>query len=592
LTLQIALVLLIIAATLVLFSLERLPADVIALGVMLTLIITGLLPTSDAFSGFGSDTVMMILGLLLLTAALERTGVVELAGRAIFRYTGDNPNRVLAVLMSASAGLGAFMSNTASTAFFVPLTIGIARRARISVSRLLLPLAFASILTSSVTLISTSTNLVVSGLMQQYGLAPLGMLELSPVGIPIAVAGLIYMVTLGRRLLPDRTPVDGNGALVVRAYLTEIMIVPESPLIGKTLNDSGLGRDLDIKVLRVVRDKKRYFAPRADLVLEAGDVLLVEGERDEILKVKDINGIDIKADVKLSDPELGEEDLQLAEVILMPRSPMLGRTLKGFRFRERYGLQVLAVNRHGETLRRKISQIQLRLGDVLLIQGEPENISLLEQNNVFNILGAVEGRRVNRPRARIAIVIFVASLLLATFNVVSLPVAVLIGALFSFLSRCITPEEAYRSVEWKAVILIGCMLALGVAMDRSGTADFLAAQIVSLLGESSPLLLLAGFFVLTVVLTQPMSNQAAAVVIIPVALRTATQLHLDPRTFAVMIAVAASCSYLTPLEPSCLMVYGPGQYRFADFLKVGSLLTVVIFIIAIVLVPLIWPPVL
>lgn len=589
---QIALVLLIIGVSLVLFSLERLPTDVIALGVMLALILTGLLPTADAFSGFGSDTVMMILGLLLLTAALERTGVVELAGRALFRYTGDSPNRVLAVLMTASAGLGAFMSNTASTAFFVPLTIGIANRARISVSRLLMPLAFASILTSSVTLISTSTNLVVSGLMQQYGLAPLGMLELTPVGIPIAIAGLIYMYTLGRRLLPDRTPVDGNGALAVRAYLTEIMIAPESPLIGKTLNESGLGRDLDIKVLRVVREKRRYFSPRADLMLEAGDVLLVEGERDEILKVKDINGIDIKADVKLSDPEVQEDDLRLVEVILMPRSPLIGRTLKGFRFRERYGLQVLAVNRHGETLRRKISQIPLRLGDVLLVQGESENIALMGQTNVFTILSAVEERRVNRPRARTAVIIFVLSLLLATFNVVPLPVAVLIGAMVSFITRCITPEEAYRSVEWKAVILIGSMLALGVAMDKTGTADFLASHIVSLMGGNSPILLLAAFFVLTVILTQPMSNQAAAVVVIPVALRTATQLHLDPRTFAIMIAVAASCSYLTPLEPSCLMVYGPGRYRFMDFLKVGSLLTVLIFIIALVLVPLLWPPVL
>jgi di/tricarboxylate transporter len=587
---QITLLLGIIVVALTLFSVERIPADVIALGVMLILIVTGLLSTEAAFAGFGSDTVMMILGLLLLTAALERTGVVELAGRAMFRYTGDRPNRVLAVIMSAAAGLSAFMSNTAATAFFVPLTIGVAHRARISVSRLLLPLAFASILTSSVTLISTSTNLVISGLMTRYGLEPLGLFELTPVGIPIAIAGLIYMYTLGRRLLPDRTAGENNGTFAVRPYLTEFMIVPASSLSGKTLNDSGLGRDLDIKVLRVVRDKKRYFAPRADLVLEEGDVLLVEGERDEILKVKDISGIDIKADVKLSDPDLQEEDLHLVEVIIMPRSPLLGRTLKGFRFRERYGLQVLAVNRHGETLRRKISQITLRLGDVLLIQGERDNIALLEQNNVFSILGAVEGKRVNRPRARTAVIIFVGSLLLAAFNIVPLAVAVLVGVLFAFLTRCITPEEAYRSIEWKAIILIGSMLALGAAMDQTGTADFLAARIVELTGSASPPVLLTGFFVLTVLLTQPMSNQAAAVVVLPVALRTATQLSLDPRTFAVMIAVAASCSYLTPLEPSCLMVYGPGRYRFMDFLKVGSLLTVIIYAIAIILVPLIWSP--
>ena len=588
---QIALLIGVIAVALVLFSIERLPTDVIALGVMLTLILTGLLSTDEAFAGFGSETVMMILGLLLLTASLERTGVVELAGRLIFRYTGESPNRVLIVIMVAAAGLSAFMSNTAATAFFLPLVVGIAHRARLSVSKLLLPLAFSSILTSSVTLISTSTNLVVSGLMQRYSLAPLGVFELSPVGIPITVAGLVYMYTIGRRLLTDRTPVEGDGNLVVRAYLTEVMILPESSLTGKTLDESGLGRDLDLKVLRIVREKKLYFAPRAELVLQEGDVLLVEGERDEILKVKDRQGIDIKADAKLSDPGLAEEDLHLAEVILMPRSPLIGRTLKGFRFRERYGLQVLAVNRHGETLRRKISQIRFQLGDILLIQGARDNISLLEQNQVFSILSAVEAKRPNMRRARTATTIFVGSLLLAAFNIFSLPVAVLVGALLAFITRCITPEEAYRSIEWKAIILIGCMLALGTAMEQTGTADFLAAQINSFMGGSSPQLLLTGFFVLTVLLTQPMSNQAAAVVIMPIALRTATQFDLDPRTFAVMIAVAASCSYLTPLEPSCLMVYGPGRYRFADFLKVGSLLTVIIYIIAIILVPLFWPPV-
>jgi di/tricarboxylate transporter len=588
---QIALLLAIIAAALVLFSIERLPADVIALGVMLILILTGLLSTEQAFAGFGSDTVMMILGLLLLTAALERTGVVELAGRMIFRYTGENPKRVLLITMVAAAGLSAFMSNTAATAFFVPLVIGIAHRARMSISTLLMPLAFAAILTSSVTLISTSTNLVVSGLMQRYGMPSLGVFELSPIGIPIAAAGIAYMYFIGRRLLPDRSPVEGDGASTVRAYLTEVMILPESSLAGSTLDESALGRDLDVKVLRVVREKKLHFAPRADLVLQEGDVLLVEGERDEILKVKDIRGIDIKADVKLSDPDLAEEDLHLAEVILMPGSPLIGRTLKGFRFRERYGLQVLAVNRHGVTLRRKISQIRFQLGDILLIQGERDNISLLDQSKVFSILSAVEGKRPNLRRARTATAIFVGSLLFASFNVVSLPVAVLFGALLAFITRCITPEEAYRSIEWKAIILIGCMLALGIAMERTGTADFLAGEIVRVMGSSSPHLLLTGFFVLTVLLTQPMSNQAAAVVIIPVALRTATQLDLDPRSFAVMIAVAASCSYMTPLEPSCLMVYGPGRYRFADFLKVGSLLTVIIYIIAIILVPLFWNPV-
>jgi di/tricarboxylate transporter len=587
---QITLLLVILGIALVFFSVERIPADVVALGVLLSLILTGLLPADMAFAGFGSDTVLMILGLFILTAALVRTGVVEICGRFILRYTGEDPNRLLLVVMVAAAAMSAFMSNTASTAFFIPLIFGLAQRARISASKLLMPLAFASILSSSVTLVSTSTNIVVSGMMTQQQMSPIGMFELTPVGIPIAVIGGIYMYFMGRRLVPERTP-PGNIAekFGVYAYLTEIMILPGSSLIGKTLAESGLGRDLDLTVLKVVRGKHRSLAPRANTRLEEGDVLLVEGWRDEILKVKSISGIDMKADVKLSDPELQSEDVRLVEAILLPGSPLIGRTLKGFRFRERYGLQVLAVNRHGETLSRKISQIPLRMGDVLLVQGHHANITALEEGNTFRILGSVADKRPNLRRAPLAVVIFVGALAAATFGLASLPVAVLVGVLVAFLTRCITPEEAYREVEWKAIILIGSMLALGSAMHVTGAAEFFAAQIVALAGNANPLWLLTAFFVLTMLLTQPMSNQAAAIVIVPVAIQTALRLDLNPRTFAMMIAVAASCSYLTPLEPSCLMVYGPGRYRFMDFLKVGSLLTVLIYLIAILLVPLVWP---
>ena len=586
----ILLLLVIIVLALILFSLERVPADVVALGVMLSLILTGLLPTERAFAGFGSDTVMMILGLLILTAALTRTGVVDIAGRAVMRHTGQDPNRLLVIIVVTAATLSAFMSNTASTAFFLPIVLGAAQRTRTSASQLLMPLAFASILSSSVTLVSTSTNLVISGLMAQYNLPAIGMLELAPVGVPVALAGIVYILTIGRRIIPNRLGLDEfDQPFGVRLYLTEVMILPESPLAGKTLSESGLGSELDLNVLRIVRGKNRYFGPRSNLVLDEGDVLLVEGNRDEILKVKDIAGIDIKADVKLGDPGMTSEEAELVEVILMPGSPLLGRTLKRFRFRERYGLQVLAINRQGETIRRKISQVQLRLGDMLLVQGRRANISMLATARSLSVIGAVEERRPNVQRAPIAIAIFVASLGATTLGLLPLPVAVLLGSMAAFVTRCITPEEAYREVEWKAIILIGSMLSVGTAMQETGAADYIAGELVTLVGSAQPLALLTGFFVLTVLLTQPMSNQAAAIVVVPIAIQAALRLDLNPRTFAMMIAVAASCSYLTPLEPACLMVFGPGRYKFVDFLKVGSLLTVIVFVIAIVLVPLVWP---
>jgi di/tricarboxylate transporter len=278
--------------------------------------------------------------------------------------------------------------------------------------------------------------------------------------------------------------------------------------------------------------------------------------------------------------------------MIMPRSPLIGLSLREYQFRDRYGLQVLALYRHGETIRQKIGQIPLRVGDVLLIQGHRTStplMSTLEEENVFQVLGTVEEELPLVKRAPLAVAIFAGVLVAAALNLLALPVAVLLGALLVFLTRCITPEAAYRQVEWRALILIGSMLAIGRVMQSTGTDQFLADQIVSLLGGAHPLWLLTGFFVLAVALTQPMSNQAAAIVVVPIAIQAAIQLGLNPRTFVMMIAIAASTSYLTPLEPSCLLVYGPGNYRFVDFLKVGALLTLLIYLVSIVLVPMIWP---
>ena len=591
-TVEIAIILGIVLAAMILFTFEWVSADVVALGVLLSLTFSGILAPREAFAGFGSDTFMMILCLFILTSALLRTGVVDLAGRTILRRAGNNPERLVLVIMIATAFLSAFISNTAATAFFLPVTFGIAIRAKQSPSRFLMPLAFASILTSSVTLVSTSTNLVVNDFIIRYGLEPMGMFELAPVGLPIATAGLVYLWFLGRKIVPERAPVgEPDEQFGLHPYLTEVLIREGSPLAGKSLAQSGLGRDLDLTVLRVVRNKNQYLFPSAGLVLEEGDVLLVEGLRESILQIKDKAGVDIKADVKLSDPELDSEDATIVEGIILPRSPLIGRTLKGVRFRERYGLQVLAIGRAGETIRKKISQILLKMGDVVLLQGRPSNIKALEDAGSFRILGAVDDERPNVRRAWLAIAIFAAALGAATFQFFSfgLPVWMLCGAFLVFLTGCITPEEAYRLIEWKALILIGSMLALGAAMEKTGADTYAAGWIVRLAGEAGPRVLLSGFFLLTVVLTQPMSNQAAAAVVLPVALQTAAQLDLNPRTFAMMVAVAASCSYVTPLEPSCLMVYGPGRYRFTDFIRVGAPLTILIYLIALAGVPLVWP---
>jgi len=580
--------LIIIAVAMVFFAFDWIPADIVAMGMVLVLLFTGILPPDKAFAGFASDTVMMIFGLFIMTAALLRTGVVDLVGRAIMRFGASKPEQILLYVLIAVSVISAFISNTAATAFFLPVVFGIVARTKESPSKYLLPLAFCSILTSSVTLVSTSTNIVVSDLIKQSGMEPIGMFELAPVGIPIAIIGFLYIWFIGRRLMPNRMVEDIEDQFGLRPYLTEILILPDSNFVDKTLAESRIGQDLDLAVLRVVRDKSHIVARRT-LKLKANDRLLVQGSKENILRIKDIQGLEIKAevDLKFSGEEGGET--VMAEAILMPHSNLVGRNLREGRFRERYDLQVLAINRSGETIRSKLSQTTLKAGDVLLLQGNASSIKALEDGDMFNVLGAVSHDAVNYSKAPLTIVIFIFALLLATFKFATFPVAMIAGAFLVFITRCVTPEEAYHSLEWQALILIGFMLSLGVAMEQTGTAKYLAGLIVHAFGSADPLWLLGGFFVLTVALTQPMSNQAAAVVVVPIALQTASQIGVNPRTFAMMIAVAASCSYLTPLEPSCLMVYGPGRYRFADFIKIGAILTILIFIVAMLIVPLVWP---
>lgn len=586
-TVSMILLIIIIFLALILFSIETLPADVIALGVMMVLILTGILPAQTAFQGFGSDTAIMILGLLILTAALVRTGIVQILTRRIMLSVGDSKTRLYWVIMGAAGILSSFMSNTATAAFFTPMTIGIAKRMKIHPAKLLMPMAFATILSSSVTLVSTSTNIVVSGLLTERGLKGLGMFELAPVGIPILIVGLVYMFFIGRHLIPVREYTDDDLHDNLLSYCSEFKVVPGSPWEGKTLEEIALGKEYDLYALRILKESGYQVEPRASTVLEAGDRVVIEGNRENLVFLQEQDGAVFSGNLE-KQADFSQE-LSTAEVIVLPGSPLAGRTLRGLNFRDRYGMQVLGINRKGETIRKLISRARLQVGDQLLLQGDSDTIQALGSNNSFRVVSAKLDIMPETRRAPIALAIFGGVILLVSFNVLTLPVGVMLGALIAFITRCITPSEAYRQVNWSVWLLISSMLALGQAMEVSGLATLTADWIINLTGLTNPILLLSIFFFLSLLLTQPMSNQAAAVVVIPVAIQAATHLGLNPRTFAVMIAVGASCSFITPLEPACLMVYGPGNYRFFDFVKVGSILTVLIYIIAILMVPWIWP---
>lgn len=587
-TLEIALFLALFGVALVLFTFEWFAADVTALGLMLALVIFGLLEPGEAFAGFGSETVLMILGLLILTETLTNTGLVDLAGQYMLNIVGERPRRLRLAMLVAPAIISAFISNTASAAFFLPIALGLAKRIHISLSKLLMPLAFSAILAGSTTFIGTSTNLVVSGLMQQHGMEPMGMFELTPVGLPILVAGLLYMGLIGLRLIPARASItDDDSPFDADLYFTELRIPEDSPAVGRTIEESVLMSDLQLGIVQLQRGEKQ-LKPLADTVLQAGDMLLVEGSRPDMLRLAQINDVEISGKIQELDTFVKQGAAHTVEVVLLPGSPLVGRTIKGLRLRQRFQFQILAVRRAGEVRYSRIGRMVFNLGDVLLINIPDDNLSLMEKERYFRVMNVLEMPAANNHNAWLSLAIFIVTLLVAITGILPISVAVMSGALMMFLTGCITPEEAYRNIQWKTVILIGSMLAFGRAMQQTGTADYLAERILDLPITDSPVLLLAVFFVLAVILTQPMSNQAAAAVLVPIALQTAALQGFNARPFAITIALAASASFITPLEPASVIVYNAGRYKFMDFIRVGGLLTLVIFVIVIALVPLIW----
>jgi di/tricarboxylate transporter len=587
---QIAIVLALLFVALVLFSTERIPIEVVSILLVMALVLTNTLTAGEAFAGFGNDIVITIAGLFILTGGLAKTGVIDLVGRRLHRTAGDSEFRIVALIMFAAAFCAAVMKNTTTTAMFLPVVLGIAARRNMSPSRLLMPLAFGAILGGTCTLIGTSTNLAVSGALPRYGIQPFTMFELTRVGVVIVGVGMLYMLFVGRGLLPRR---KSNESLTeqyhVRQYMTEVIVLDDSPLIDKSLAEARIGDELDLTVLGILRGQEHRIAPNPAEQIKADDLLLVQGRVEDILKVKAEAGIEIKPDFELSDSFLESTDTELFEAMVPRGSDFIGRTLKRLDIRKRYGVVVLAIDRHGVDLLSKISRVRLRFGDVLLIQGNREQVERLAADGQILLLEEISEKRARPEKRKWAYLAFGVFLFFSLTHLVPLPIAVLIGVMILLASQALRMSEVYEIIDWRLIILIACMISFGVAMEKTGADQYLADFIVRGTGQYGPTAVLAGFFLMTVALTQPMSNQAAALVMLPIAVKTAVALGLNPRTFAVTVTYAASCSFLTPLEPACVLVYTPGHYRFLDFVKVGSILTVAVFAIVVWLVPVFWP---
>ncbi|MCX2739869.1 SLC13 family permease [Pontibacter anaerobius] len=583
---EIALVLTLLVIAVVLFATEKLSIEIVTLLMLIILASSRIITAEEAFKGFSSDFIIIIAAIFILSAALQETGILDFAVVRMVRLAHQSTSLMLLTVMVVTGFVSAFMNNTTVTAMFVTPLVGLSKRINTSPSKLLMPLAFAAILGGTCTLIGTSTNVAVSGYIAKTGLPPIGIFEISGIGFVIFVIGLIYMLTAGQRMLPSHEDQQLAEEYKLQKYLTEIVVRPDSPLVGQLVFASDL-TTLSFRILNIIRGKDN-FLPDFRTRIRENDVLLVEGDLDNLIKVKETKGIDIMADVIL-EKDLETDNIRLAELLVVRQSDLIGRTVKEINFLQRYGLVVIAISRYGETLRTKIGSIQLQLGDLLLVQGSPERLVQLRNSNNLALLGEFEPLLFKKRKGIIAISCFVIAILLGTLDVLPLSIAFLLAALCTILFRCISSERAYASIDFKLLILIGGMTAFGTAMENSGAADFLAEGIVDVLGPMGKLAVLAGFVVLTVILTQPMSNAAAALVIVPVALRTAESLGSDPRAFAIAIMLSASVSLVTPFEPACILVYSPGKYRFWDFIKVGSPLTLLLIIAILIMTPIIWP---
>lgn len=587
------LVLLLLAIAL--FATEKLPVDVVGILLVVALVLTQVLTVQEAVAGFGNDVIITIGGLFILVGGLVKTGIVDLIGRRLYQFAGGNEFVLTALIMTTAAASASVLKNTTTTAMFLPVVIGLAAKAKIPPSKLLMPLAFGAILGGSCTLIGTSTNLAVSGAVVRYGMPPLSMFELTSVGIIVFGVGMIYMLFIGRPMLPKR---GGGESLTddysIREYISELVVMPNSRLVGKTLGESNINTDLELNVLGIIRGERKQISPRASEMIEADDLLIVEGRIEDILRVKEEVGLEIKPDFKLNDGVLESGNIELFEVMVMRDSLLVGQTLKAMRFRQDYGLTVLAINRHGDTIVNKLSDVSLKFGDVLLVQGSREDIDPLVGDRQMILLEDVSASGMRIEKRKWAIAAFLLFLSLSLSKLVTgfdipLAICVIIGVLLLLATKTVRYAEMYSLIDFRLLVLIACMMSFGVAMEKTGTDTYLAGLVQTYFGEYGPTSVLAGFFLLTVILTQPMSNQAAALVVLPVAVKSAVALGLNPRTFIVAVTYAASFSFITPLEPACVLVYTPGKYKFMDFVKIGTVLTVIVFIAAMIFVPIFWP---
>ena len=585
----------IIVIALVLFITEFFPIDVTALVVLGLLLIFGLVTPNESLSGFSNPAVITIGCLFIMSYALQKSHVLEYVIININKIIDKSQTLGMAVYLFCIGIASAVVNNTAIVAIFMPVTIRLADKYNISPSKVLIPLSYAAILGGTLTLVGTSTNLIVNSILVDSSGISLGMLEFAKFGIIKFVVGLIYIFTIGHRLLPSRVAKSSSITdYSLDGYLTEFKINEDSPLCGKTLLDRKINENYDVIVLDVLRGGEIIASNLRNLVLKQDDVLFVKGSFDNFQRLKEIENLSLLTDVKLTQEELEQEDHILAECLITDNSELIGQTLQEANFRRSFGSFVLAIRREGEVIRRKLAQFILKPFDTLLVYGPQDRINQLASREGFIVLGKVNASLDSHPLWWLSIFTILFAVVMAIFKIIPIVVGVILGVIALLLARVITPNEAYSSVHWQVIIVIAAFLPMGAAIQKTGLDNDIGlfiTNIVSMFPDHLiPYILLAVIYLITMLLTEIASNVATAIIMTPITLKLAEQASYEPLPFIFAVCYAASASFITPIGyQTNLMVFGPGGYRYSDYIKVGLPLVIILWIISVMVIPMIWP---
>ena len=589
-TWEIAFVLGLTIVAVVLFVTEKFSTDVVAVLVMVVLLVSGILTPAEGFNGFANPATVTVGAMFVISAGLFRAGAVNFLGRGLRRLARRSSTLMVLVMMLGVGSLSSFLNNTATVAIMIPVIMVVAQRVNTSPSKLLMPLAFASLLGGMCTVLGTSTNILASSMAETAGLEPLSMFEFSRLGIIFFAVGVIYMMTIGRKMIPEhRTSGDLTRSFGLGDYLTELQLSDKSQLVGESLESAPLLEEFDIEVLQIIRGKD-LLRPTPKTVLREHDLLRVKGDVSTINELKERAEASLGMQIKWQDSDLESKDTKLVEAVVGPSSPLAGRSLVESNPRKNYGVSVLAIRHHGALKHGELQNIKLMSGDTLLIEVPNSRIPYLIQQRVFLVASKAGIPQFDLPKAAKGVAIVVSVITSAALGWLSIASAAAAGALMIVLSKCISMEEAYAAIEWNVLFLLAGMLALSIAMEKTGTSAMLAGGIVDVFGAMGPRALVAAFFGATMLLTSVMSNQATVALLIPVAITTAYSIDANPRTFIFAVMFAASSSFMTPVGyQTNTMIYGPGQYTFNDFLRVGTPLSLIFWVLGTLLIPWFWP---